>query len=156
MGYYSDMNGEITAPSKKTLEKIVKAAKDLFDNIERSDLTILVYGTGKYYDDWMVPFYKLCASYGCIANFRRKGEDFEDLEETDIKPRIIERRFAFFPKPGEGEITNVPLADQKPQKSRSRKSAFSGLCSEKHTTENPKVPSQKQPLASRQTFPLLQ
>jgi hypothetical protein len=80
----------------------------------------ILYGHGKYYDEWTLPFYELCASLGCTGHFERTGESFGDMEQVDIYPGKIERRYATLPDPGKGEIIEVPLAEEKPAKEKTR------------------------------------
>jgi hypothetical protein len=127
MGYYSTINGEIKAPSMEILDKILKEAEDLFEGIDALSKTPvgILYGHGKYYDEWTLPFYELCASLGCTGHFERTGEEFGDMERVDISPGKIERRYTFLPDRGHGEIIKVPLAEEiaKKAKSKSRTAA---------------------------------
>lgn len=124
MGYYSTINGAIEAPSREILAEILEMAKaeDLFDemDVESGSTRATFYGRGKYYDEWMVPFYEACASRGCTGTFERTGEEFGDMEQVDIYPGKIERRYAEFPPPGEGTIIEVPLAGEKAAKEKNR------------------------------------
>jgi hypothetical protein len=123
MGYYSTISGEITAPTKEIRNEIIQKIEDedLFSTIDlHDDTNITLWGEGKYYDQWMVPFYELCASLGCEGCFERTGESFGDMEQVDIYPGKIERRYATLPDPGKGEIIEVPLAEEKPAKEKTR------------------------------------
>jgi hypothetical protein len=111
MGYHSVLQAQVDAPSGEIRQKIILRAKEeqLFDAIdELGEVRVLFYGEGKYYDEWMVPFYEYCAALGCFGSFERTGEEFGDVESVRITPGKIERRWARFPE--ESDVTTeVPM-----------------------------------------------
>jgi len=123
MGYHSVMQAQLDAPSKEVLEKVILRAEQeqLFEDIEMlGEIRVLFYGTGKYYDEWMVPFYEYCAALGCFGSFDRTGEEFGDIERVNIMPGKVERRWARFPD--ESDVTlEVPVANQVVEAKEERK-----------------------------------